>query len=344
MAQMRFKQCLFMVCGSCRMWFPRTSVTALLVWSLFSHIHLCNILGSKGATQVLCEIGVTFNLLAFIAYWRVILSGPGSPRDFPDLLGDEEYGVPEVMRQSVLAKSNGNYRYCSKCVCWKPDRSHHCSTCQCCILKMDHHCPWFGICVGFRNHKYFVQLLWYVVILSVIGLIAASIYITQFVWHDTFKNEYISVNSSIYGVVCFSFAIAVLVFGAFTTWLLINNRTTLEQTESMSYRTSLTARHFKHRRPPSMASLGNVFDLGWRANVAQVFGVNWLVWLLPLEPRRVPDLDGIQFPADKKVLARVDKLAENDASFQDRNRQIEMQMIGSIDKPKNAAVAHNNLF
>lgn len=43
----------------------------------------------------------------------------------------------------------------------KPPRAHHCSICDRCIMKMDHHCPWVGGCVGFNNHKLFLQFLVY---------------------------------------------------------------------------------------------------------------------------------------------------------------------------------------
>lgn len=31
---------------------------------------------------------------------------------------------------------HGAVRYCDKCKCIKPDRSHHCGVCQTCVLKM----------------------------------------------------------------------------------------------------------------------------------------------------------------------------------------------------------------
>jgi palmitoyltransferase len=57
-------------------------------------------------------------------------------------------------------------RYCLICNAFKPERSHHCSVCNICVLNMDHHCPWVDNCIGFYNRKYFMQLLFYLCVLT----------------------------------------------------------------------------------------------------------------------------------------------------------------------------------
>ena len=57
--------------------------------------------------------------------------------------------------------SRGRTLWCRKCDREKPPRAHHCSMCNSCFLRMDHHCPWVVGCVGFRNHKYFLNFLVY---------------------------------------------------------------------------------------------------------------------------------------------------------------------------------------
>ncbi len=57
-------------------------------------------------------------------------------------------------------------RYCLICNAFKPERSHHCSVCNLCVLNMDHHCPWVNNCIGFYNRKFFMQLLFYVFLIS----------------------------------------------------------------------------------------------------------------------------------------------------------------------------------
>lgn len=52
-------------------------------------------------------------------------------------------------------------RYCGREGLVKPLRAHHCRACGKCVLKYDHHCPWIGQCVGARNHKFFLQFVFW---------------------------------------------------------------------------------------------------------------------------------------------------------------------------------------
>lgn len=61
----------------------------------------------------------------------------------------------------MTALKRGNRRFCAHCQKFKPERTHHCRQCGDCVLKMDHHCPWVNNCVGFRNYKFFLNMLFW---------------------------------------------------------------------------------------------------------------------------------------------------------------------------------------
>ncbi|EDW62109.2 uncharacterized protein Dvir_GJ19938 [Drosophila virilis] len=68
------------------------------------------------------------------------------------------------------------WKYCQVCDCATPPRSWHCKFCDVCIRKRDHHCGFTGCCIGHQNHRYFIFFLWYLFVLSAVGLVFKACY------------------------------------------------------------------------------------------------------------------------------------------------------------------------
>lgn len=55
---------------------------------------------------------------------------------------------------------NSDWFYCTVCKMLVPPQSGHCRTCDRCVYELDHHCFWLDSCVGLRNKRWFILLLW----------------------------------------------------------------------------------------------------------------------------------------------------------------------------------------
>ncbi|CAI8051325.1 Palmitoyltransferase ZDHHC3, partial [Geodia barretti] len=102
--------------------------------------------------------------LAVVAHVRSMLTDPG-------VVARERTSEEEVLERRQKGE---DIRYCKRCRSIKPDRAHHCSTCENCIHRMDHHCPWVNNCVGENNQKYFVLFTFYIMVMSVYGLLTVA--------------------------------------------------------------------------------------------------------------------------------------------------------------------------
>ena len=57
--------------------------------------------------------------------------------------GDSAPNLREFYTKDVfICEGDGRPVWCSTCLNWKPDRTHHCREAGRCVKKMDHFCPW----------------------------------------------------------------------------------------------------------------------------------------------------------------------------------------------------------
>lgn len=228
-------------------------------------------------------------------------------------------------------------RYCKMCCCWKPERTHHCSICNTCGLNMDHHCPWLMTCVGFHNRKYYFQCISFMS-LGLVQLGGASLARIIRDASDDLAGVSLQATTTAAsllllaspkgipeltslsaGLVCLStgfFRLAKFIFpsrpsparpllpwlgltvagtlGAglirfcrFHWRLAFNNITTIENLELEKGEISK-------------------YDIGWRANLEQIFGPVLLLWWLPLPiPSLAPVGNALSFPKRKVLEATI---------------------------------------
>lgn len=258
-------------------------------------------------------------VIGVYAYCMVFIVGPGSPGDFSELsVQDLEAAVggyelpPEMLAQrSVTLKQDGRPRVCQTCRVWKPDRCHHCSSCNRCILKMDHHCPWFAECIGYKNHKLFINFLilntfyaW-----NILFFTSRQLYL----WYINkgYETELIELHLLLVWLMAFIFSLSLFVFTGHSIYQVLYNRTTIESYAYRRYKQELQIRRdLESNNSNTPLPTDNVFDLGsigsnWKA----VMGTTWAQWLLPTQ--LLDNSKGLYFPVANEYLLQ-------DAALQDR--------------------------
>lgn len=186
---------------------------------------------------------------------------------------------------TAMLRGDGRYRYCVPCNTFKPDRAHHCSTCRECVLQMDHHCPFTGnSCVGLLNRKFFVLFLYY-------GTLSCTLVATltpRAIFGRLMELDEQPTTVALAWVIlvmmgyifCALHALALAPFSAFHTYLVLKNRTTIENQE------------------PRTALHGEVLrrsDRPWLHNWKATFGPKPLLWFVPVSYGR--ETDGLTWAA-----------------------------------------------
>lgn len=238
------------------------SIPVLLSYCLISfnfylyHIGFLWVTIYTPSTMISTLILYLSNIIGLWAYTNSVLTEPGSIPLYFDLLSEdkkefiskEEFGVEG---------SHAIVNYCLKCDRKRPARAHHCMLCGKCVMRMDHHCPWIGNCVGLYNHKFFTQFLVYG---SIVAFITAGS--CGGLLFDSFET---SKNLTFIGFLV-SLGISVMLgsLSSYHLWLIASNSSTIE----LSF--------YKH---------DNIFDFGWKENLTQICGKDWLGFFLPIESK-----------------------------------------------------------
>ena len=224
-------------------------------------------------------------LLLLMAFVSTMSTNPGEiPLYWGFYIGDDDYK---------------RKRYCLICNAFKPERSHHCSVCNICVLNMDHHCPWVDNCIGFYNRKFFMQLLLFVVLLTIYVDIS-EIYFIVNLSIKLFK-QHIKYGEIAQAMLVIFAYLAVLIFSIIITnffkfhvGLVLKNSTTIE---------SLDQEHKKDFQK---------FNLSPRENWEQVFGCDSLFWFIPFPTKRGrPDGDGLSWRTNESTLDSNIKVEES---------------------------------
>uniref|UniRef100_A0A3Q4G1G1 Palmitoyltransferase n=1 Tax=Neolamprologus brichardi TaxID=32507 RepID=A0A3Q4G1G1_NEOBR len=261
-------------------WIPVIFIALVVCWSYYAYVVELCICNFPPPVVYLIFFHLSFVMFVW-SYWKTIFTKPANPsKEFCLPKAEKERYEKEERpesQQEILWRAAsslplytrtgaGAIRYCDRCQVIKPDRCHHCSACDMCVLKMDHHCPWVNNCVGFSNYKFFILFLAYSLVYCL--FIAATVlqYFIKF-WTNELTDTPAKFHVLFLFFVAAMFCISILSLFSYHLWLVGKNRSTIEAFRAPVFRTG---------------SDKNGFSLGFRKNIAQVFGDQKKYWLLPV--------------------------------------------------------------
>jgi len=177
----------------------------------------------------------------------------------------------------------------------RPPRSHFCHELGSNVLRMDHFCVWFNNAVGFRNYKYFLLTISYLLIESVLAILI----LIYRLFIDSYPQPIGLLNVScllLTFVICCFFA----VFAGMHTWMhwyqMSKNLTSIEYHKFNQVKAM--AHHFGVPWPET-----HEYDDGIMSNCKQWMGDDIWFWCIPTAPSLSGD--GHRFESNEKNKAKI---------------------------------------
>jgi len=224
----------------------------------------------------------------FLASWtRTLLTDPGAvPASYmPQTGADPTTNNTATTTHNAATNNTTPHRRrvgCRRCGGAKPPRTHHCSVVDRCVLRFDHYCPWVFAAVGHFNYKYYVLTLLYATLLS--GVLCVST-LARFLVTGLHLGQQCALELSLCGAaLCVALLFWNMVGGLLGSHLryVALNLTTVEWMQELGQFQNLGLRGCERFRITT-----HRWYLGTeRRNWEQVFGVQPLLWFLPVASRR----------------------------------------------------------
>ena len=216
-------------------------------------------------------------------------------------------------------------RYCLMCNVFKPLRCHHCSVCNRCVLNMDHHCPWINSCIGFYNRKFFMQMVFYLIVAIISSLIAnlSSTYSLIYELFIDYKKIEFNFKYSMKFICILIYGIDIIMgviliqFFKFHIMLVLENKTTIETLD--------------HKGKDFISK----YDIGKWQNWYQVMGINKWLWLIPLKIYQgKPKGNGIDWGENLEESLRNTFRGENNNINDNNNNEMMEKLNGEKENDK----------
>ncbi|CAG9864453.1 unnamed protein product [Phyllotreta striolata] len=180
-----------------------------------------------------------------------------------------------VKKLPARSRAHSDWRYCTECKEFAPPRSWHCKICDVCILQRDHHCLFTSCCVGFDNQRYYLVLLFYMLLSQLYGA-----------YYSFYFSKDFLIDWSWYSIVKFAFPVFFLFthFDVNQIYILIINLMLSGMVGTailFQYHVELMLKSFVTYERKTTKSASK-YDRGRLKNVEIVLGSRWyLVWIAP---------------------------------------------------------------
>ncbi|MES1915244.1 MAG: hypothetical protein MHM6MM_007220 [Cercozoa sp. M6MM] len=279
----------------------RILLPVTLVGPALVYVHMLHV---TQYSTVLLLLSLPLVVLYLVSAWRAALTSPGRvDRAWADM--DSESGQVRMSTETqrhlcidvsdLVVEDTAMCRYCSLI---KPNRAHHCSVCDHCVLKYDHHCMWLNNCIGHANYKYFVLMLFYMALVSLLSAVSHAVFLV------TTTDPSVHTATFVSSALCTLLSVFALLFscalGRFH-WLkgVPKNMTSVELAKQ-EFRLAQADHLGVPVQPVSL------YDDGLARNLRQVLGQHLWQWLLPYDVSQQHFSRGYIWPTSETAVQRIE--------------------------------------